>query len=400
MISDIIVPLPSSSDDLGSTPESTPSGEPITINYRGNDYNAFSSTAAVTISGTEITGIDLPVLAVQKKSPDLFGINPNFDGVFGFGHPSLSEHHSPITAMDVLYNGGVISNNEVSLQLCSHDIFQQSFVNIGNTDITPKCGTDGTSVAWVQSPTNDCHNVNIKSILINGEQANLPAEFQKKVEDDHTLYSYIQTCSSYMIFPETVVTALVGAILDSGAITIKNNLFTSKLSKREIKKIFWRSYAMPESTYNIDWNKLPSLSITMHAETPVTLENYNSVVTIKLSPKDYIQRVNSERFLFAVAVGSNDRAALGIPFMTRLTVTFDRAHKRIGFGPGCECETATSEYPTISNGDRVLWPLTQLPEEPSTSGSDGTSTLRRLSRLGNTLRGSKQSKFNYKKTGD
>ncbi|KAJ8330326.1 hypothetical protein O5D80_001327 [Batrachochytrium dendrobatidis] len=83
--------------------------------------------------------------------------------------------------------------------------------------------------------------------------------------------------------------------------------------------------------------------------------------------------------------------------MTRLILTFDLQNKRTGFGPGCGCETMTDGYPTISNGYQVLWPSSQLPEQPSTSGSSGTSTLRRSLRLGNTLRGTKRLKFGYKK---
>ncbi|EGF78814.1 hypothetical protein BATDEDRAFT_90267 [Batrachochytrium dendrobatidis JAM81] len=376
-VSDIVVPLPSSSNDVGLAIQSIPGGQPVTINYKGDEYNGISSTTAVTIPGTRITGIDLPVLAVQKKSASLIGINPKFDGVFGFGHPSLSKHHSPITAINVLYNDGVISKNEVGLQLCPYEMLSDSFINIGNTDITEKCGTNGKSIAWVQSPPNSYSTVNIKSILVNGEKVDLPAGFQKKVEHGRTLYSSLETCSTYMHFPETVVAALISAILDNGAITVKSNLFDDQLSKEEIEKIFLKHYLMPTSNYNIKWDRMPTLSITMHAETPVTVENRNSVVTIKLGPRSYMQRYDSKRFEFAIEVGSDYYAALGIPFMNQLGLTFDRRHARIGFGPGCGCEAATDGYPSISTGYRVLWPLTQLSEQPSTSGSGGASTRRR-----------------------
>ncbi|EGF80842.1 hypothetical protein BATDEDRAFT_24294 [Batrachochytrium dendrobatidis JAM81] len=48
-MSDIVVPLPSSSNDIGLTPQHTPNGEPVTIYYKGDEYNGFSSNAAVTI---------------------------------------------------------------------------------------------------------------------------------------------------------------------------------------------------------------------------------------------------------------------------------------------------------------------------------------------------------------
>ncbi|KAK5664451.1 hypothetical protein QVD99_000072 [Batrachochytrium dendrobatidis] len=407
-MSDTIVPLPSSSNDVGLAPESTPSGEPVSIKYKGEEYSGFSSDAVVTIPGTGITGIKLPVLAVKKQSPDLVGINPKFDGVFGFGYSSLSKHHPQITAMDVLYTNDVIPNNEVSLQLCPYDMLQQSFINIGNTDVTAKCGTDGSSVAWVDSPTNDQFTVNIKSILVNGEQVELPAEFQKKVEHGHTLYSRVETCFLYMRFPKVVVTALVNAIVGSGAITIKNKVLKRKhkLSPEDIDNIFWKHHLMIRSDFKIKWEKLPSLSITMFAKNPVTDDNRDSVVKIRLGPRDYIQRVDYTHDLFSVTAGSNDKATLGIPFITRLEVTFDLQNTRIGFGPGCGCETVTDGYPTISNGDRVLWPLPQLPEQPSTSSSDGRSGLgRSFSRLGSTFRGtlrrgSKRPKFGYKKFGD
>ncbi|KAJ8326693.1 hypothetical protein O5D80_004910 [Batrachochytrium dendrobatidis] len=379
-MADIVVPLPSSSNDVGLTPQHTPSREPVTIGYKGKEYKGVTSDTAVTIPGTRITDINLPVLAVEKQSPDSVGISPEFDGVFGFAYSSLSNHHPQTTAMDILYNDGVIPNNEVSIQLCPYEMLQDSFINIGNTEITAKCGTDGTSVAWVNSPSDDQFAINIKSILINDEPVNLPEEFQKTImENGRILYSSVETCFLHMRFPEAVVTALVDAILDSGAITVNINIFSDKLGKVMVKKIFSQNYAMLESGFDIDWGKLPTLSITMFAQTPVTDANCNSVVTIKLGPRDYIQRVDSKNFAFAIKAGSNDYAILGIPFMAQLGLTFDRAHKRIGFGAVCGCEVATSKYPTISNGYRVLWPLShvRLPEQPSTSGSDGAFICRR-----------------------
>ncbi|KAK5671333.1 hypothetical protein QVD99_002257 [Batrachochytrium dendrobatidis] len=379
-MSDIVVPLSSSNDDIGLTPQHTPSGEPVTIDYKGDEYKGVTSDTAVTIPGTSITDINLPVLAVERQSPDSVGISPEFDGVFGFAYSSLSKHHSPATAIDVLYTSDVIPSNEIGIQLCPYDMISNSFINIGNTDVTPKCGTDGTSVAWVQSPSDDQFTVNIKSILVNDEPVDLPEEFQKTImENGRILYSSVETCFLHMRFPEVVVTALVDAILDSGAITVNINIFSDKLGKVMVKKIFSQNYAMLESGFDIDWGKLPTLSITMFVQNPVTDANRNSVVTIKLGSKDYIQRVDSKNFRFAIKAGPNDKAVLGMSFMTRLTMTFDRAHKRIGFGPGCGCEVSTDGYPTISNGYRVLWPLprVRLPEQPSTSGSSGTFIRRR-----------------------
>ncbi|OAJ43879.1 hypothetical protein BDEG_27192 [Batrachochytrium dendrobatidis JEL423] len=230
--------------------------------------------------------------------------------------------------MDVLYSNGVIPSNEIGLQLCPYDMTSDSFINIGNTDITPKCGTDGKSVAWVESPTTDRHTVNIKNILIDDEQANLPAEFQKKTRKEWT-----------------------------GAIRVKSILFRNKLGKIAVKNRLQGNYLISKFGFKIDWDKLPTVSIVMFAQTPVTDANCNSVVTIKLGPKDYIQRADSKNFVFIVTTGSNDKAVLGISFMTRLTMTFDRRHKRIGFGPGCGCEVMADGYPTISNGYQMLWPL-------------------------------------------
>ncbi|KAK5664621.1 hypothetical protein QVD99_008172 [Batrachochytrium dendrobatidis] len=379
--SDVVVPLPSSNDDVGLAIQSISSGEPVTIKYRGKKYNGVSSTAAVTIPGTRITDINLPVIAVEKQSADIVGISPGFDGVFGFGYPSLSKHHSRVPAIDALYNDGAIPNNEIGLQLCPYGMTSESFINIGNTDVTAKCGTDGTSVAWVQSPSNDEFTVNIKSILVNGKKVDLPDEFQKKVKHGHTLYSVIHTCCTFMHFPRVVVKALVDAIVDSGAITVRKTKseHKRKLNPEEIDGIFLKHYLVPTSNYNIKWEKLPSFSITMFSENPVTDDNRNSVVEIKLGPRDYMQRYDSEKFVFAIRVGSNDRAVLAISFMTRLILTFDRVHKRIGFGPGCGCEVATDGYPTISNSDQVLWSSShvRLPEQPSTSSSDGAFIRKR-----------------------
>ncbi|OAJ43354.1 hypothetical protein BDEG_26720 [Batrachochytrium dendrobatidis JEL423] len=111
--SDIIVPLPSSSNNIGLAIQSVSSGDPVTIKYKGDEYKGISSKAVVTIPGTRITDSKLPVIAVKKQSPDLIGISPNLDGVFGIGYSSLSKHHPPATAMDILYNGNTIPNNEL-----------------------------------------------------------------------------------------------------------------------------------------------------------------------------------------------------------------------------------------------------------------------------------------------
>ncbi|OAJ44234.1 hypothetical protein BDEG_27498 [Batrachochytrium dendrobatidis JEL423] len=400
----MVVPLPSSSNDVGLAIQSISSGEPVSIKYKGKQYNGVTSTAVVTIPGTGITGVNLPVLAVEKQSADSVGINPKFDGIFGLAYSSLSNQHSRVTAMDALYNDGAIPKNEVSLQLCPYGMTSESFINIGNTDVTAKCETDGTSVAWVESPSNNQFSVNIKSVLVNGRPAELPAEFQKKVKDGRTLYSSVETCFLYMRFPETVVTALVDAILNSNAITVKDNMLRSDyLDKKKIKMRLWKNHLMPRYKYTIDWSRMPRFSITMFAQTPVTDENRDSVVTIELGPRDYMQIIsieNSEKFLFAVTVGSNDYAVLGMSFMTRLKLTFDLQNARIGFGSGCGCETATSEYPTISNNDRMLWPLPHfgLPEEPSTSYETQYRSI--VLRIGRIRRGSKRSNIDYKKLGD
>ncbi|OAJ44221.1 hypothetical protein BDEG_27485 [Batrachochytrium dendrobatidis JEL423] len=406
-MSDTIVPYPTSKNNLGLDILSITSGRLVTIEYKGKEYRGVSFTATVTIPGTSITDIGLPVVAVEKQSPDIVGISPNFDGVFGIGYPSLSKRRPQTTVLDVLYNDGVISNNEIGLQLCPYGMRSKSFINIGNTDVTAKCGTNGRSVAWVDSPSHGRHSVNIKSILVNDELVELPEEFQKNQgEDGRILYSYLHTCLLYMRFPEVVVTALISAIVDSDAITVKNNMLERKrkLNPEDIDDIFWKHHLMVRSNFHIDWIKLPSLTITMFAQTPVTDANRNSLVTITLGPKDYIQRVDSKHVRFTVTAGSNENAALGISFMARLILTFDLQNARIGFGPGCGCELSTDGYPIISNNDRVLWSPSQLPEQPSTSSSDGTSTLRRsFSRFGSTLRdsarrSSRRLKFNYKKT--
>ncbi|KAK5671336.1 hypothetical protein QVD99_002260 [Batrachochytrium dendrobatidis] len=135
----------------------------------------------------------------------------------------------------------------------------------------------------------------------------------------------------------------------------------------------------------------------MFAQTPVTDDNCNSVVTIKLGPKDYIQRADSKNFVFIVTTGSNDKAILGIPFMTRLAVTFDRTHKRIGFGPGCGCEVMADGYPTISNGDHALHHHNCLNNQVLQVQMAHLLSGDHCRDLVVLLRGSRRSKLNYKK---
>ncbi|OAJ36400.1 hypothetical protein BDEG_20578 [Batrachochytrium dendrobatidis JEL423] len=306
--------------------------------------------ATVRIQKTSIIVKNAPVIGIFKQSTDSPLIDGNIEqGILGLAYPSLAEYKAtPPTVMDALYDSKAISNNEVGLHLCPYELSKKSYIDIGNTNLAPKCGTNGNPITWIYSPTQDYFTVDIKSILINGNPVTLPNEFQVKTPGDKMHpFSIIDTCTTTMDLPHEVVAILIDEIVGSDA-------FEPKLDDHTALIFFWERYIIKKSHYTINWKKLPVLSFVMSTGVSNS-ESDSSIVKITLGPKDYIQKISSTKYLFSVSAGSNKNAVLGTSFMARLKFVLDREHVRIGLGPGCGCEKSKDGYPTIEDENKVLW---------------------------------------------
>ncbi|OAJ45155.1 hypothetical protein BDEG_28316 [Batrachochytrium dendrobatidis JEL423] len=350
--SDLIVPLSTLNNYRGPTLPDTKRGEPVSGSYgSGATWKGYGFLATVNIPDTGIIATNSPTVGIYQQSiePTVISGEPR-QGVFGFAYPSLSYYHtSPESVMDAWYKSKTILKNQVATQLCPYGLSEKSYIDIGNTDSTKKCGTNGESVAWVYSPSLDFFTVSIRNILVNDRPVTLPVAF-KENEFQQNSFSYIDTCSRSIRLPHLVLDGLIGAITASRA-------FQPPLTTMETLAFFWQRDVIDTLKYTIDWKKLPTLSFVLDTGVPKKKKGSYSTVKITLGPKDYLQQIGPNQYLFSVGFGSETSITLGIPFMTRLKVVFDREGGRIGFGPGCGCDTPTDGYPTIMNERKVLWPL-------------------------------------------
>ncbi|KAJ8331124.1 hypothetical protein QVD99_005825 [Batrachochytrium dendrobatidis] len=349
--SDSVVPFSNLNNYNGPNISYTPFEEPSIEGYsRDVSWKGYGFSTDVFIPETGIPAVDAPIVGIFKQATEPALLDgQGRQAVFGLAYPSLAYYHTtPATIMDAWYEGRFIPNNEVGVELCPYKLSKKSHIDIGSTEVVPKCGTDGNPIAWVESPTNDRFTVSIKEILVNSMPVELPDDFQKKREGESISYSYIDTCATKVEFPYEVVDKLISAI-------VKSHAFVPKLDTPSISKFFWSGYPMTKSDFIIIWSRLPTLSIVMNANNPEKAEGSQSTVKVTLGPRDYMQQVGENAHAFSVSVGSDKLVVLGVPFMTRLRVVLDRAHKRIGFGPGCGCEKSKDGHPTIQNEFNKIW---------------------------------------------
>ena len=80
----------------------------------------------------------------------------------------------------------------------------------------------------------------------------------------------------------------------------------------------------------LDYSILPNLVITLR---DTTGENLKLVMTAR----DYIQGDGSGHIKFLVQKNADHKVTLGAPVFDTFYIVLDRANKRVGFGPGCDC---------------------------------------------------------------
>ncbi|EGF82009.1 hypothetical protein BATDEDRAFT_87177 [Batrachochytrium dendrobatidis JAM81] len=319
--------------------------------FDGSFWKGVSFTATVSIPKTSISTTDAPVIGIYQQSTRSLVLNDQWNhGILGIAYPSLT--HSKITSgatiIDSFYTSGSIKKNEVAFELCSYELSKQSYIDIGNTGTVSKCGTDGSPVVWVETPILNFLTVNIKSIWINHQKVQLPSTFQYNPSGGITLFSFIDTCAAKILLPRILVMELVNEMIKSRAFQPRPNL-------QELKLFYFQDYTMKLKEFTIDWKKLPTISFLMSTGTAALQKNPSSIVNITLGPKDYLQKAGPKEYVFAVGIGSDQNAILGISFMTRLRIVLDRKNGLVGFGPGCGCEATTDGYPVIANEHGELW---------------------------------------------
>jgi hypothetical protein len=85
-------------------------------------------------------------------------------------------------------------------------------------------------------------------------------------------------------------------------------------------------------TTPINYAKLPNLTISMQDTT-------NGTVNITLNANNYIKGDGRGNIYFAIQPQETLSVVMGATLFDTFYIVLDRGNNKVGFGPGCECQT-------------------------------------------------------------
>ena len=268
----------------GMTIAEVPGAPSVSVSYGDKSWwSGFPVQSSVSIPGTSISSPNAPfaIITSQSTSPVFVTGSGRFatQGMMGVAYGSLSRIGlSPKTVVDSWYQYGVIQNNMIGFHACPYQYISQAYIDFGYEEPSTECGGTSEPSAWAKSPSNTYYTVDIRSILVGGVALPLPSSFQSQSSLDY--YSLVDSCTSLLLLPSSIVVALRSAIFDSGGLVpaISQNDVTSFLSGR-YRFIFG-------TTPN--WSALPTLTFRMVSSQRNDQGTYR-LLDITLGPQQYIQ---------------------------------------------------------------------------------------------------------------
>jgi hypothetical protein len=221
-----------------------------------------------------------PIIVMTSQST-----NPKFlpdsgvHGLVGMGYKQLSSFQSePYSMLDAMVNSNKIKNI-VSFRACPSQRLQDSWIDIGNMEKYSDCGGN---IAFTYSPSKSYHTVNILNIYVDAVQVKLPSTFQN-VDTSIGRYSIIDSCSSYLYVPSSVMDDLRVSIKLSGGLPSKIR------NDQSFLELFLKTQ-IATSLDDFDWKKLPTLTFETVSDQITTWQN--KTLKIVMGPEQYIQNIN------------------------------------------------------------------------------------------------------------
>lgn len=254
----------------------------------------------------------------------------------------------------------------------------QSYVDFGNDDPSYKCSSNGVPVVWAYSPARTYFTIDVRAISIDSVPVTLPQTFQNGI--GYNKWSLVDSCTSVMILPGSVITALVNAIQSSGGLP-------SDLASSPHLSNFLSGSIGIRPVQPFQWSKLPSISFDITSD-QIRPGGQNATFKITLGARQYIQPNANGYFAMIARSGGERYANLGIPLFSNLNVVLDRANARVGFSQGCGCDTATDGYPIIQDANGRVWKAgvstSSTSSASSTPAAATQTTSRRVSQTSTT----------------
>ena len=336
--SDLAVPNKGLNSYAGPTLNLAANNKLVQATYGSGSWSGYAYNGVVSLTNS-VSANNAPFAAMMKQTNMADGVK--IQGILGVAYDSISTlGTTPRTVMDAWYQAGVLQNNEIAFHACPSNLMSQAYIDFGNSDPSFSCNPSGSPYVWAESPSTNYYTINVLDILIGGSSAPVPSTFQEaQLSDGSQSWTVVDSCTSILLLPDSVVQALVTKILNSGAVP-------SNWPQSTINSFFNVESVVSNPGFN--WAKFPTLSFVIDSGT-------GSNFQITLSANEYIQQTANGQYQFLVLSGNDYMAILGIPLFTGLDIVFDRANTRVGFSLGCGCSTSTSKFPDIVSNQGSAW---------------------------------------------
>ncbi|KAL5033624.1 hypothetical protein BDV3_000591 [Batrachochytrium dendrobatidis] len=338
--SDLFVPVVGINDYTGQTINISPTGPTQTVSIIENDVNTgFGFQGTVSIPGTQLNSSNAPIFGIKSQDTNTLPIYTANQGYFGLGYPQGAKYvANPPTVVDAFISSGNMIKNEIALQMCSPVFSSLAYIDIGNSQPSTKCGSNGIPTIWASSPDRSSISLNVKAVTVNSNPIPFPASFQ--MGTGAAKWSQIDTIQSVILLPSSMFSIFVNALIGSGGLP-PDLLQSSNLSPFLFGETVYRP------AYTIFWYNLPTISFDIVSNQIGPDGINNATLRITLGPHQYIIKDAQGNFFMGISIGDDSKVVFGQSFLYSLNVVLDRANGYIGFSPGCACQTNVDGFPII-----------------------------------------------------
>jgi hypothetical protein len=223
---------------------------------------------------------------------------------------------------------------ELSPKISPATSSSSSKIDWGAEDKSLTCTVDGAPSVWMPIIKATFYVVNVIGISIHNKPIELPNGARR-------LDGIVDSCTTLVYLPKLVLSRITDSIINSGV------LAAAGMTSNDINDFLFQHYGYALVIFilkfsytglilcrfqNLDYSLLPNISFSIAGFS-------GEIVVLTLSPYAYIQGDGSGYFYFPLAEGSDFEVTFGAAFHDSFYILIDRANLRLGFGPGCDCNT-------------------------------------------------------------
>ncbi|KAJ1555541.1 Beta-secretase 2 [Cladochytrium tenue] len=322
--SDLAIPGPNLDGYDTQAPTYNPSGQtPVRSASRQTFYDGSWWQGDFYSDSVSLGGAKAPATfaVIKFQSQPAFTDGRSSQGLIGIAFDSLAQ--GPLTVLSSMVKSGAISQDAVGFRGCPATTSTPSVISWGaSTSSSLTCSSD--TQAWVPLTGSTYFSVNVVGMAVAGSGVSLPSSGWQPTNSP----SIVDSCTTLLLLPDFALSALAAAIKSSGVLN------KAGLSSLNVDKFLYGGYGY---RMNIDFSSLPEISFDLQG-------SGSSVVSLTLTGGSYIQGDGRGYFYFAVGSIQTQNVIFGGITFDTFYVVLDRANRRVGFSPGCDCDRSVPDY--------------------------------------------------------